>query len=247
MTPGTYELQLGAGKAPGRAGTRVRYTVTGKNLELPLTLHPVAAIPGRIVAAPGVRDVPLSTFKVSFVPVVTGLTAAQLQPHPVDGEGRFEFSDVLPARLGVEVSGLGNEFFVKEVRYRGVPAPGSVFDYSGDGGLEIEVDRGPATLTGSVTKNDRPLPEADVVLIRWPLGAKEDRTAIRHIAADGDGKFQITSIVPGEYRIFAVEADVREIAERPAAWQRLLTRAQRVTRAQAASQNVVLTVSDPSR
>ena len=246
MTPGTYELQLRAGKAPDSVEARVRYSVTGQNLELPLTLGHGFAIPGR-VAAEGAGDLPLTTFKVSFGPIGTFVPMAEVQPHAVDAEGRFKFTNIFPARRKVQIAGLGTQYFIKELRYRGLPAPGNIFDFTGDGGLEIEIDKSPAVLTGSVTNSDKPVPGADVVFLRWPVGADDDRDAIRHIAADADGRFQITAIVPGEYRIFAVTADDRDEAERAAPWQRLLTRAQKLTLARGASQNVVLTVSDPSR
>jgi hypothetical protein len=248
MTPGTYELQLRAGKTPEESvGAVVRYTLTGGNLELPLTLSRGYSIAGRIVAAEGAGDLPFTSFKVSFGPVGTGIAASEVQPHPVDAEGRFAYSNIQFGRKKAQVAGLGTQYYIKQLRYSDVDAPGNIFDFTGSGELTIEIGRSPAALSGSVTKGDKAVPGADVVFLRWPPLPEDDRDAIRHIAADGDGKFQISGIVPGEYRIFAVPGEGRTQAERPLAWQRLVSRAEKVTLARGDSQNVVLEVGDPSR
>ena len=248
MTPGTYEIQLRAGK-PGENSVAavVRYTLTGGNLELPLALSPGYSIAGRVVPAEGAGDLPFTSFKVSFGPVSTSIAASEVQPHPVDAEGRFGFSNIQFGRKKVQVAGLSTQYYIKQVRYSDVAAPGNIFDFTGAGDLTIEIGRSPAALSGSVTKGDKTVPGADVVFLRWPAEPEDDRDAIRHIAADSDGKFQLSGIVPGEYRIFAVPGEGRAQAEQPLAWQRLLGRAEKITLARGDSQNVVLEVGDPSR
>lgn len=247
MNPGEYELSLSAGKDDAKVETSLRYTVTEQNLELPLRLSHGNTLRGTIKRGDGVDESLLTTLKVSFAPIASSVPMADVQPHDVDAKGRFEFVNVHPKRRKVQVTGLGTEYFIQEVRYRGAAQPGSIFYYTGDGELEIEIGRSPASITGSVMNQDKPLPNADVVFMRWPNEPDDDRDAVRHIAADADGKFQIAGIVPGDYRLFAVAAKDRSQAEQPAPWQRLVSRAEKLALARGASQNLVIQVSDPSR
>jgi hypothetical protein len=243
VAPGAYELQLTA----GAAGVAVRYTVAEQNLELPVALTRGATLPGMIVPAEGATDIPLSDFHISFSPI-TSIPSADVQPHAVDDRGRFEFSNIRPGlRRKVRVDGLGTEFYIRQVRYRGVAAPGEIIEFDGTGSLEIEIDRSPAALTGTVMNRDKAVANADVVFLRWPAAPEDDRDAVRHITADGEGRFRINGIVPGEYRIFAVTAEDRDASERPFAWQRLLTRAEKITLGRGASRDVTLQPDDPAR
>lgn len=243
VTPGNYDIEIKAGNLTASA----RYTVAEQNIEIPLRLSSGTAMQGTIKPAEGVENLSFERLKVSFGPVAGSVPMAEVQPHDVDDKGRFEFPNLQSKRRKVQVAGLGAEYFIKEVRYRGSAQPGNIFYYTGDGELEIEIGRSPASISGSIMIQDKPLPGADVVFMRWPATPDDDRDAIRHITADADGKFQIAGIVPGEYRLFAVAAKDRSLAEQPAPWQRLVSRAEKLTLTNGASQNLTIQASDPAR
>jgi hypothetical protein len=247
VSPGTYEVSLSTGQAPDVVTGVVRYTVAGANLELPLRLSQGATLNGTVVAAKDAGELPVTAFKISFAPVSGGVPMAEVQPHDVDAKGRFAFPNVQTGHRRLQVAGLGTDFYLQAVRIGEQPAPGNIFDYSGAGELTVEIGRPPASISGTVMKNDKPVAAADVVFMRWPAEPLDDREAIRHIVAGADGKFQVTGIVPGEYRLFSVAGTDREAAEQPAAWQRLSARAEKLKLERGASQNLTLQISDPSR
>lgn len=243
VTPGDYDIELRAGNLAASA----RYTVTEQNMEVPLRLSDGTTMHGTLKRAEGAEDLPFGSLKISFAPIAGGIPMAETQGHDVDEKGRFEFPNLQSKRRKVQVAGLGSEYFIKEVRYRGTVQRGNIFYYTGEGELEIEIGRSPASIGGSVMNGDKPLPGADVVFMRWPAIPDDDRDAIRHISADADGRFQVAGIVPGEYRLFAVAAKDRSLAEQPAPWQRLVSRAEKLTLTRGASQNLTIQVSDPAR
>jgi hypothetical protein len=124
---------------------------------------------------------------------------------------------------------------------------GSIFNYDGTGDLEVEVGRGPATISGVVMNGDKPVAGADIAFVRWPTLPIDDRDAVRHIQTGDDGTFRIARIVPSEYRIFAVKPEDRLLAERPAAWQTMMGRATKLMLAPGASENLTVRLEDPKR
>lgn len=246
MDPGEYEIDLSAGEGASRVDVVARYTVTEQNLELPLRLSHGNTLRGTLKAGEGVDPPFIPKLKVIFRGVYSSLVGTDPNPHPVDEKGRFEYPNMQPRLRKIDVEGLDPAFyFVKEVRYRGTVAPGGLFYFTGEGELEIEIGYGTASLTGTVMNGDKPFESADVVLIRWPP-VPEDATTVQHRPSIY-GQILIRGIAPGEYRIFAIDPKDTALASQPAVWQRLLSRAEKVTLAPGASQNLVIQVSDPAR
>ena len=154
---------------------------------------------------------------------------------------------IVRGRKKISVSGLGNQFYVKQVRYNGLPAPGGIFDFTGDGTVEIEIDTQPAAITGSVRVRDRAVGGADIVLVRWPMVPADDESIVRHITANDNGDFQVAGLAPGEYRIFAVRSEDRDSAEAPSMWQGLISRGEKLELMRGASPTLTLTPVDFSR
>lgn len=168
-------------------------------------------------------------------------------PVNVDASGRFRFENALSWPRVVKIPGLNSQFYVKEVRYRGNIAPDGIFDFTGDGVLEVVVDSQPAALTGTVRNQDKPIAGADVFLIRWPLPQERQAMDVRRITTDGDGYFQVLGLAPSEYRIFSVGPGDRAAAQEPAAWARLLSHAEKLMLTRGASPSLGLAPVDPSR
>ncbi len=111
--------------------------------------------------------------------------------------------------------------------------------------MEIVLDDRPAAITGSVTEGDRPFSQPLVFAAKWP----SLEVTAHPVTGDNDGKFQITGLEPGEYRVLAVQStplpDGQQIGSRMLT--KLWSSAEKVTLERGGSQNVTLTLSDPLR
>lgn len=247
VEPGNYVLQARTGKtAAERLRATVPFSIRESNLVLSLTLDRPPILMGKVVASEGAGPLPLEKIRLLFRPLDTVPFQDDLQPVVVEAKGEFRFN-MIRGRQQLIVSGIENQFYIKQVRYRGNPAPGGIFDFTGDGSLEIEIDSQPAAITGSVRVRDRAISGADVVLTRWPMIPAEDPSVTRHIRADDNGNFQVAGLAPGEYRIFAVRNEDRDWAEAPATWQRLISQGERLVLTRGASPSLTLAPVDPSR
>lgn len=247
VEPGNYILHARTGQtAAERLRATVSFAIRESNLVLSLTLERPPVLLGKIVAAEGAGSVPMKKIQLMFRPLDRVPFQDDLQPAVVEAKGEFRQS-MIRGRQQLLAIGLENQFYVKQVRYRGNPAPGGIFDFTGDGALEIEIDSQLAAITGSVRVRDRAISGADVVLTRWPMVPADDLSITRHIPADSNGNFQVAGIAPGEYRVFAVRNEDRDWAEAPATWQRLISQGERLVLTRGASPSLTLAPVDPAR
>lgn len=209
-----------------------------------LFLERPAGISGRVVDDE--TEKPVGNLKVGIngYRSTNGRVSARGSWATTNGDGGFQYS-VAAGNYLIEIQQYMNgenhiltTFTEEDIRatdtgYRSQFFPGRA---GADSGLPIPVTSGGSANVGTIRIRKQPLYEPD-----------DDRDAVRHIAADVDGKFQITGIVPGEYRLFAVAAKDRAQAEQPAPWQRLVSRAEKLALARGASRDLVIQVSDPAR
>jgi hypothetical protein len=142
---------------------------------------------------------------------------------------------------------LTRKFYVKEIRYNGVPAPGGIITPSADGRLDIVIDDQPATITGSVTDGVKPGSRASVLVVQWPAPPGDNNQGIVSATSSGeDGRFQIPGIAPGEYRIVAIATEAGRFVDFGNV-ARFLGSAEKVTLERGGSQNVSLNLIDPTR
>ena len=118
---------------------------------------------------------------------------------------------------------------------------------SGAQSLEIVVDDRPATLTGMVTENDRPVSKSYVVLVRWPLTAEFVYRRLESAEGADDGQFRLTDLAPGEYRAIAVSQTNRDKLDEPGVLQRLLTGTDSITLGRGSVRAITLKLSAPAR
>lgn len=164
IDPGDYQIELSAGEGADQVDAVARYTVTEQNLEIPLRLSHGGTLRGTLKAGEGVDPSLLPKMKVKFAAVYSFLARADAEPHVVDGKGRFEYLNMQPRLRKIAIADLDPAYFIKEVRYRGLPVPGGVFYFTGEGELEIEIERGAASLTGTVLNRDKSVDSATFVL-----------------------------------------------------------------------------------
>jgi len=239
LKPGSYTFRLLS--ALGWAAAPVE--VANKNLEVSLALAAGVDISGRIVAGEGVNLPALDKVGIVLVGAETGATNAKASSP--DAKGAFLARNVMGPSHRVSVSGLGDKYYVKEVRQDGRAAPDGVVRLYQGSQLEIVIDDQPAAITGSVTEGDKPFIQPLVFAAKWP----SLEVIGRPVTGDNDGKFQITGLEPGEYRVLAVQSaslpDGQQISAPMLA--KLWSSAEKVTVDRGGSQSVSLKLSDPLR
>jgi hypothetical protein len=239
LKPGSYAFRLHSGL--GWAAAQVE--VASKNLEVSLALSAGMDISGRIVAGEGVTLPALDKIRITLNPAEGSAIGAKASPP--DDKGAFLVKNVMGPSHRVRVDGLGDKYYVKEIRLDGHTAhDGLVRLYQGSQ-LEVVLDDQPAAITGSVTEGDKPFSQPLVFAAKWP----SLETTAHPVTGDNDGKFQIAGLEPGEYRIVAVQSaalpDGQQISARMLT--KLWSSAEKVTLDRGGSQSVALKLSDPLR
>lgn len=239
MKPGSYTFLL---LAKGESAA-AQVDIGNKNAEVKMTLAPTAVINGGFL--PGRDDLPmpdLSKVRVQFTPAENG--AGNVSVSAPDAKGAFVAK--VESSLGERVActGLGDQFYVKEIRVDGQTAPdGVVHLYSGSK-LEIVLDDRPASLTGSVTDQGESFSQPLIFLIQWPSHAGPIQLPI---TGDNSGQFHINGLAPGEYRVLAVPSTSLPDGEQIkfAMLGRLWNTAESFTIERGGSKELKLSISNP--
>jgi hypothetical protein len=215
------------------------FAVGDRNPELTAILALGSDLQGRIVLPQG------STGKLEGIRLKLNYFGTWHSRDAVtDADGRFRFVNVPPSEVKLTVK----DGVLQQVRFNG-KEPGRTFEWTGQGELEVQIEDQPAAIAGAVTNDNQPVPDAILVLVRWPIPAGQNailRALIRTNAGQ-DGRFQVTGLSSGEYRVLAVPAASKETLEEPGVLDRLLSRAEKVTLTRGGAASVNLRVIDPTR
>jgi hypothetical protein len=219
--------------------------VTDHNLEVTMIMSAGADIIGRLVAAGGAALPRRTTLVVT--PVLRGWGFTTLVS---DAGGTFQIHSLPGDPSQVSARDMGDKFYVKEVRYNGLPVTDGVFTpVSGPANLEIVIDDKAATISGSVAERGKVAGPIMIVAVKWPLLPNSSSVSMLlrksiNAPADEQGKFQINGLAPGEYRVFGV-TEGTAIRLRPDILVRLLDRAENVTLERGSSQSISLKMVEP--
>jgi len=237
--PGTYALHMGS----GGLGASVLFSIVDKNVEVTASVDSGIQVDGAIVAAEGSELPDLSAVRLDLRAPISGLSPRPIQP---DKKGKFEFRNLKSIGYTLSISGLSGGSYVKEIRDNGVLLPANVIpldDYAAVHSLTITVDNKPGTITGSVTSHDNPVAGAIVIARKWPFGG----SAVWGLAggrADDNGRFQVTGLAPGEYRVIAIERSAVTPGMGNASLDRALASGQKVEVGPNGFQNIALELTD---
>ncbi len=133
----------------------------------------------------------------------------------VSKDGSFEINDVPPATYRLSVESLGKALdacFVKTVKLGGRDVTDSGFGVAGASySLDVMVGANGATVEGFVMdSNDKPA--SDVYAVIAPSADGSQRRDLYHMTTtDYRGHFSLTGLNPGEFLLFAVDADPDQI------------------------------------
>jgi hypothetical protein len=123
-------------------------------------------------------------------------------------ENTFALTNVSPGKHAILVAGLPENAYVKSIRLGSQETIDSGLDLTDMQAvppLEIRISPNGATVQGTVDRDDdKPAPKAWVALIPDPA-RPELASKIKSATARDDGRFFLTGVAPGEYRLYAFE------------------------------------------
>jgi hypothetical protein len=246
FAPGPYRIEsvIFSRSQENRLRGSLTFQVLDKNLDLSLPLVRGIDIDGTVVAADGAAKPPVQDMRVSIRPI--GGLPDELPIAP-DAQGRFRLVNAQVRDQRFSITGLPSNYYIKEVRYNGSVMADTVLRLNPGAtvhSLEIIVDDKPATLTGKVTDRDKPVSDPYVVVMKWPANSSDSLWPVTGRSGDGDGGFQFVGLVPGDYRLFAVPANLKEKLEEPNVLNQLLGVAKDITLAPRDSRNVALELTE---
>jgi hypothetical protein len=234
LRPGSYSFMLRKDEpAPGQWAL-ASVNISNKNIEVALTLEPDAQITGRFIPAEGAALPPLNKISVS--------AAGGTPPVFADAEGKFILRNLKFPGHRIFVMGLTSQYYVKEIRFNGMPSfDGFVTLSSGAANqAEIVIDDKPGVVAGTVTDGDEPADGAMVSLF-----AQDPSQAKFGARTDSQGRFRFAGLVPGEYRAVAVPFAATR-PENEEAVSQLAARAESIKVERGGATNVDLKLTDPS-
>jgi hypothetical protein len=167
-------------------------------------------------------------------------------PGAVAADATFTLKNLPSAPHDLSVVGLPGNYYVKEIRYNGVASPdGLVRVAKGipNQSVEIVLDDKAGTINGSVHDGEKPASNPVIVMVKWPFSEGDVPLSRDGLVGDKDGRFQISGLAPGEYRVMALNKIVRvtELSNQ------LLMRAEKVTLERGSLKDVSLKLIDLSQ
>ncbi|MBS1827544.1 MAG: carboxypeptidase regulatory-like domain-containing protein [Acidobacteria bacterium] len=160
------------------------------------------------------------TAKLEEINIMLNPVQPAMRPTPtfskVQQDGAFRMTNAIPDSYNLRIWGMPPEFYLKSVRMGEVDVLENGLTVTGSAvaGMEVVVSPKAAEVTGTVVNKDgKMLPGAGVVL--QPLFGKSQRLGelLKVVTSDQNGSFRIRGVTPGEYRLYAFEADPSEVSD----------------------------------
>jgi hypothetical protein len=245
LQPGMYSLMVNRDASAEWAAAG--FDISNKNLEVTLGLQAQMELQGRVIAVEGSSLPPFNTVQVH-----ASSEAVSPKSATPDSEGKFAFANLRFPRHEITVQGLGEKYYIKEIRLNGAALANGVAILSGPSNqVEIVIDDQPGTFSGTVTDGNDLAADAIVQLYQKvpqlnALSAVE--RVLKTVRSDSQGRFQFRGLVPGEYRIMARPASVRDEPAASVEEQKQLTTGARSIRVErGGTLNATLPLSRPAR
>jgi 5-hydroxyisourate hydrolase-like protein (transthyretin family) len=213
VQPGPYVLTVTSFAAGGQMRLSARVPVTVSNADVDDLLVesgavPLAAISGKISVegddhAKLSGNVLLQTTDIGqFFPVTP--------PARIQDDGSFQSERIFPGKYFINVTPLPPGSYLKQVRAGTAEIIESGLDLSESSPpqLQILIGSNPASIEGTVRRDDKPWPSAFITLLPDSLRPESFRHFARTAIADQNGLFKLNGIPPGEYRVYAWEEAV---------------------------------------
>jgi len=125
----------------------------------------------------------------------------------INPDGTFRIDNVMPGEFRLQLGTLRPAFYIKEARFGTEDILARPFQFSGNesGSLEIILSPNVGSIEGAVT-NNRLAPAAGVQVVLVPDKARHRIELFRAVTTNQNGRFSITNLSPGDYKLYAWEA-----------------------------------------
>jgi protocatechuate 3,4-dioxygenase beta subunit len=204
VAPGRYRIQASINpKGKTYSASQVVSAVEGRT-DVVLTVVPAVAVKGQLKVE-GTANHPAASFTVALAPPGSG-PRRESHSSPVGKDGSFVIENVPPGEWLLNINPNPGATFDKSVRlgdkdflFKLIDIPPGL-----DEPLNIIISSNTGTVEGEIDAGGADARRAGILL--GPLGDRHTLARFYYSAiADDTGKFKMTGIAPGKYKIFALE------------------------------------------
>ncbi len=213
VAPGTYDLAvwISGQHISQRASAHSEVVMQDDDIEITVQPRLPISLNGRLEFSNPATDAAsrqrmTEGLQVRLSPT-KALGFAEERPAHTAADGSFAVSLIPSSEIRISLLGLSAPYYLKEIFYNGSRLHGAVFQpnlYAMEHSLALVVGEDGATISGSVLSDGKPLPEAVVVAVPWPLRYEEDFPVFTPATCDAQGRFEMKAVPPGRYRFVAV-------------------------------------------
>lgn len=194
--------------APGRSGADDIVLTLMPGVTITGTLHSEGANPGKEdpLWTAASKEIGVTQRSETYVPM-----ADEAMPTPVSRtDGSWRIDHVMPSALRLDLAGLPPGYVITAMSYNSADtaigrvemSPGAIAHH-----VDITVAQVANSISGSVTRNDKPVSGAFVYLLREPVPTGRAGWRQRQVKANERGVYSISSLEPGGYRLCAIPPD----------------------------------------
>lgn len=212
LAPGSYRLAIWSGRDIDRWAL-TSFTISDRNIELPLDFREPATVTGRVSTPPGGPGLaklgPVQILLRSSESLPSG------KPYAEAKDGKFSFDKIPWKAQWISVSVQNSGTYVKEIRYNGLPLRSQALEVSNGATLDIVVDEGAATLNLILKNGEAPafglamLVPASMTGLP-PIRAPFEPFLFMNQTGASDGRINFFHVPPGDYRLLTASTSLSE-------------------------------------
>jgi hypothetical protein len=202
VAPGIYNVSIRSGESA--AQTDLVISTSDVDLGV-LRLAPPNVITGRLIGDIPPLDSASNPIQVSL------LDSAPISIQPQRGvqtrpqsDGRFT-ANIPYSKVRVTVNGLPQGYYVRQAMLDGSDALTGFAGVSSAGRMEISLSSRAAEVNGTV-RDESSKPAAGVLVVLVPDTMRHRAELFQETLSDTNGGFVFSSVLPGEYRLYAWES-----------------------------------------
>ena len=205
--PGSYTL-LAALNGRGQSLTaKMPVEVGNADVEnVAITIHPPITLSGHL-RVDGQTDASLDAIRVNLRRVEQGGPGfTNVPPAKLEPDGSFSLPNISPDQYRLTLSGLPAGFYVKALRIGDRDALTAGLDLTNGAAAALDIVLSPnAGVAGGLVQNEQQQPAAGVTVVAIPqeTGRKDQPQYYKTAVTDDTGHFTLTSLDPGQYKIYA--------------------------------------------